>query len=70
MANNSAKKNEQNTRTIATVLTWATYALICWLMLANSFFLLSEKVSLWHWLLCASVASASYFCTKQVLKCW
>lgn len=70
MANNSAKKNEQGMRTTATVLTWVTYGLLCWFMLANSFYLVSEQVSIWHWLLCAVVSASSYFCFKQIIKCW
>jgi phosphotransferase system glucose/maltose/N-acetylglucosamine-specific IIC component len=70
MANNSAKKNEQNIRTTAVVLTWVTYALIAWFVIANSMFLTSETVSIWHWLLCVAVAASSYFCFKQIIKCW
>lgn len=70
MANASAKKNEQNIRTIATVLTWSIYGLIGWVMLFNSFYLVSEQVSIWHWLLCLLVSALSYFAYKQVMKCW
>jgi hypothetical protein len=70
MANNSAKKNEQSTRTIAVVLMWVTYGLLGWFMGANSFYLIGEQVSIWHWLLCAAVAASSYFCYKQIIKCW
>jgi hypothetical protein len=70
MANASAKKNEQNIRTIATVLTWSIYGLIGWVMLFNSFYLVSQEVSIWHWLLCLLVSVVSYFAYKQVMKCW
>lgn len=70
MANNSAKKNEQNIRTTATILTWLTYGLIAWIMLFNSFYLVAEQISIWHWILCLLVAAASYFCYKQIMKCW
>lgn len=70
MANNSAKKNEQSIRTTATILTWATYGLIGWFLFFNGFYLIGEQISIWHFILCLLVSGASYFCYKQIIKCW
>ena len=70
MANNSVKKNEQNIRSPINILTIVIYVLIGWIMLANTFYLISETVSIWHWLLCAIISGGNYFCMRQVIKCW
>ena len=70
MANNSAKRNEQSIKSIGTYLTWAVYGLIAWLMLFNTFFLISESISIWHYLLCVLVSLVTYMCYKQIMKCW
>ena len=70
MANNSAKKNEQSLKSISVWLTWAIFGLIGWQMIFNTFYLISETVSIWHYLLCILVCGVTYLCFKQVMKCW
>lgn len=70
MANNSAKKNEQSIKSVGLWLTSAVYGLIAWQILFNTFYLISETVSIWHYLLCILICSVTYLCFKQVMKCW
>lgn len=70
MANNSAKKNEQSIRSTINILTYVIYGLIGWILLANSFYLINESISIWHLLFCFLISGINYFCIKQVIKCW
>lgn len=49
---------------------WVVLGLIGWLMAFNTAFLLSESISIWHYLLCIAVSAVNYLCYRQVLKCW
>lgn len=70
MANNSAKKNEQNIRTIRVVLQWGVFGLIAWMLGWNTMYLLGESITIWHYILCCTVSAGSFLCGKQILKCW
>lgn len=70
MANNSAKKNEQSIKSIKVYLQWAVFGFIGWMLLLNTFYLLAETISIWHYILCYAVCAISFLCYKQVIKCW
>ena len=70
MANNSAKKNEQNIKGYKVYLKWAVIGLAVWLMTFNTMFLLSESISIWHYLLCILISGLNYMAYVQILKCW
>lgn len=70
MANNSAKKNEQSIKSIKIYLQIGVFILIGWMMGFNTLFLLSETISIWHYLLCVGVCGLSFLMYKQILKCW
>jgi hypothetical protein len=70
MANASAKKNEKNIQSVLLWMQIGVFGSVLWFLGFNTLGLLSESISIWKYLLCALVSFLSYFCYKQILKCW
>lgn len=70
MANQSQKKNKQESKSKISFMHNIMYPLFAIFVCLNMFFLLDESISFWHFLFCLIVALVSVLCIKQTIKCW
>ena len=70
MANNSAKQNEREIRGMISLLNWVVYGMIIWCVFFNTFYLIGESVSIWHYILVIIICGLTHLAYKQIVKCW
>ena len=70
MANNSAKKNEEQLKKVDNWLKWVVGFLLIYFFLFSTASLISESISLVHYMLCLFISALTYICYRQILKCW
>lgn len=70
MANQSAKRNTQKIKTPIMLLTYTVYGITAWFALWNAYYLMSDQVAIWHFLLVCAISYINIFCLNAIKKYW